>query len=452
MTAEASFYAPAAAGVVMIVLAGWLLRLSPERRAARAFSLLLTVRGASLIVLTVMPAASTLPVARVASLLYPALCLVAVAAVLYFVAVYPAPRAWLPRGTIGPAVFFGPPVVLAATALFEPRLVMLSGPLPDVGLEAVFVWLRSGARGPVGVAPTLFDLAMVLPALLLVRHYLDSEPGRKRSTLLLVSLGFFAPAACSCLMAAAFLQLRSDVPRPPDPSIFNRVEMGIFAAWFLSMTTLLLYLAWRAIREPQPENRRSAAIFALVVIVSTLVGGATALFSDPLDTGAAIFVMVAFWSTLGALIVTYGVLRHALFDIDVRFKRTLERGTVAAAFVAVYFVVSESAAQLFEDFWGSAYLGIAGAALLLLAIRPLERLATGIAGRAMPDVKPLSDLDRGGRAEFYREHLELMWMDGVLSAKDRLVMANLRARLGLEAEDAERIELEVVSAGRREGR
>lgn len=42
--------------------------------------------------------------------------------------------------------------------------------------------------------------------------------------------------------------------------------------------------------------------------------------------------------------------------------------------------------------------------------------------------------------------------DGVLSAKDRLVMANLGARLGLEPDVAERIELEVVTSGRTEGR
>jgi hypothetical protein len=38
-----------------------------------------------------------------------------------------------------------------------------------------------------------------------------------------------------------------------------------------------------------------------------------------------------------------------------------------------------------------------------------------------------------------------MWMDGHLSPKDRLVLANLRTRLGLDPETAERIELEVLA-------
>lgn len=39
-------------------------------------------------------------------------------------------------------------------------------------------------------------------------------------------------------------------------------------------------------------------------------------------------------------LVAYGVLRLQLFDIGLRIKRTLKRGTVAAAFVATFFVVS----------------------------------------------------------------------------------------------------------------
>jgi hypothetical protein len=444
----APFYAPAVAGIFMFALSGWLLWLSPERRQARAFSLLLSVRGLSLVALSAGPTATTIEVARLGTTLYPPLCLLATASVLYFLAVYPAPRPWLPRGMLGPALFFGPVAAVVVWAILDPNLVTPSGPPTDLGPQAMFDSYMRSRKGPIGVAPTLFDLTLIVPAFVLVRDYLGSGAGRKRSTLLLVSFGFFAPAACSCLVAAAFLQMREGAPRPTDPSLFNYGEMGVFAAWFVVMIALVGYLAIRAIREPEAGNRRAARMFAALVILSAVTGGATALFRDPLDAGAAIFVMVAAWSTLGALIVTYGVVRHSLFDIDVRFKRTLERGTVAAVFVAVYFLVSEAAAELFADFSGSAYLGIGAAALLLLALHPLERVALAFAGGAMPKVKPLPNLDRAERVEFYREHLELMWMDGVLSAKDRLVLAKLRSRLQLEADIAERIELEIVSSGR----
>jgi hypothetical protein len=442
----APFYAPAVGGIVMLVLAAWLLWLSAERRQARAFSLLLIIRGLSLVALTAGATASSLEIANLALMLYPPLCLGAVACVLYFLAVYPAPRPWLPGGVLGPVLFFGPVAAVVAWAVVDPSLVTTAGPLTELGPRALYYQYLPATKGPVGVAPTLFDLILIVPAFVLVRDYLGSHAGRKKSTLLMVSFGFFAPAACSCLVAGALLQLREDAPRPPNPSVFNYVEMGIFLTWFVVMTVLVAYLAVTAVRAPEPGNRRAAWMFAALVILSAASGGATALFSDPVDAAAAILVMLATWSLLGALIVTFGVVRHSLFDIDIRFKRTLERSTVAAVFVAVYFLVSESAAELFEGFSGSAYLGIGAAALLLLALHPLERVAAAFAGGAMPEVKPLQDLDRVERVEFYREHLELMWMDGVLSAKDRIVLANLRSRLQLEADIAEQIELELVGS------
>jgi hypothetical protein len=440
-------YAPAVSGIVMLALAGWLLWLSSERRQARAFALLLIIRGFSLIVLTISPTATTLSLASLASVLYPVLCFGAAIAALYFVAVYPAPRAWLPKGLLGPALFFGPFLVVLAWALIDPGIVWPGFAAAETGFKALFDRVAAATKGPIAVAPTLLDFVLVIPAFVLVRDYLGSPPGRKRSTLLLVSFGFFAPAACSCLIAGAFLQMRNDVPRPSNPSLFNHVEAGIFVAWFLIMVILIGYLIVRALREPKTGNRRAAAMFALLVVLSTGIGAVAASISDPLDSVAAIFVMVAAWSALGALIVTYAVVRQSLFDIDVRFKRTIEQGTIAAVFVAVYFVVTETATQLLTDFAGSAYLGIGAAALLLFTLHPLERFAAKMASGAMPKVKPLSELDQAESILFYREQVELMWMDGVLSRKDRVVLANLRSRLQLEADLAERIELETVNSG-----
>ncbi len=438
------FYAPAVAGLVMLFLASWLLWMSPERRQARAFSVLLGFRGLSLIALTVVMTATTPAVFGLGGTLYPVFCLGAAVAVLYFTAVYPAPRSWLPRGRLGPLLFFVPLAAVMTWAFFDSSLVSPSPPPAAVGFANSFNWFMASTRGPIGVAPTLLDLFMIVPALVLVREFSNKGPGRARSTLLLVSFGFFVPAACSCLMAGAFLQLRGGMPQPADPSVFNYAEMGIFGLWFAVMIVLLVYLGMRMRRDPESSNRRAAGMFAGLVVASAAIGASTSLFEDPINVAAAIFVMVACWSLLGALMVTYGVVRHSLFDIDLRFKRTLERGTIAAAFVVVYFVVTESATELFADFSGSAYIGIAAAALLVFVLHPLERLAATLTGGAMPNTKPLTELAAAERNDFYREQLRLMWMDGAITAKDRKVLANLRTRIRLEAEVAERIELEVL--------
>jgi len=66
----------------------------------------------------------------------------------------------------------------------------------------------------------------------------------------------------------------------------------------------------------------------------------------PPDLGILRFV-IPFLYALAVIIyvplVAYGVMRVQLFDVDLRIKRTLKRSTVAAAFVATFFVVSEFA-------------------------------------------------------------------------------------------------------------
>jgi hypothetical protein len=440
------YYAPSIAGVIMLLLAVWLFGVNPSMRQSRAFATLLIVRGISLLLLTIVAVAWSLEWARAAATLYPLFCLATTFAVIYFVAVYPAARSWLPGGKMGPVMFLLPPIIIGVALFFDTSLAKPTESLKDVGPEAITHWLMSTPTGPIGVAPTLLDLTMVLPAFALVRDYLGSAPGRRKNTLLLVSLGFFAPAACSCLMAGAFLHIRGALPRPADPSLFNYVEMAIFGVWFVAMTALLIYLGIKAVREPDQQNRRAAALFAIIISISATIGVAAATLPEPQTSVATIFIMVAFWSTLGAALVTYGVLRHSLFDIDIKFKLTVKRSTVAAVFVAVYFLASELTAQLFEDFSGSTYVGIAAAALLLLVERRIERFAAAFADRSMPNTKPLAQLDREECRTFYAEQVELVCMDGMLSAKDRLVLDNLGAKLGLGPDAAKEIERNIIDS------
>ena len=159
------------------------------------------------------------------------------------------------------------------------------------------------------------------------------------------------------------------------------------------------------------------------------------------DSVRAIYLMVAFWSVLGALLVAYGILRYGLFEIDLTVKLTLRRSTVAAIFVAVYFLVSEAATVWFSGVSGSEYYGIIAAGLLLLALHPIQGIAEGFVDRVMPSTQPLQSLDRSEQVAFYREQVDLMWMDGVLSPKDRLVLASLMTRLGIDPDTAEAVEL-----------
>jgi len=90
----------------------------------------------------------------------------------------------------GPIVVFLPLLVLEALIVLYPGLVRPAAPLTDTGPIAVANWLFGNPQRPFGLAPTVLDLMMAVPAFILVRDYLRAARGKRRDTLLIVSLGF----------------------------------------------------------------------------------------------------------------------------------------------------------------------------------------------------------------------------------------------------------------------
>lgn len=189
---------------------------------------------------------------------------------------------------------------------------------------------------------------------------------------------------------------------------------------------------WASTRGPEPRMARRVAWTALGM---ALLGMASHSWGLP-GVGYGIARSVA------VLLLGYAILRHQLLGMDVRVKVTVKRSTLAAAFVGLFFVVSESAQALFSDRVGT-FLGIAAAGMLVFALAPLQRLAERVADVAMPGVKGASEMTRDERHGFYREQVRIAWADGALTADERRLLESTRAQLGLSVEEAARIEHEV---------
>ena len=438
------YLVPLVAGLFMLGLAGVMIRAGTAHRAGAAFAFVLVARGLSLIALSSALLVRSTDALQFVGAFYPSFCFAAAFGVFHFLGVYPRRRGWLPQGWLGPLLIFGPMVALLTAIAFSPSLVTPSVPPIGTGPQAVIEWIFGSAAGPLGFAPTLLDVAMTVPALFLAREYLDAPEGKQRGTLLMVSLGFFTPAACSCLMAGALLRMRETTPRPDAMSFGNYMEMALFGVWFLVLMSLLGYLVVRGIRARSPRVRLEIGLFVGILLLSTTVGALTSRYEQLMDSVAAIYVMVGFWSALGASLVAYGVLRYSLFEIDVRFRVSVQRGSVVTLFLGVGWLVSEVASVWFSSAFGSEYWGVFAAAFMLLMLRPIQRIVERMVDLVIPQGPPLQSLDADEQDDFYREHVGLMWMDGQLTPKDRIVLASLRSRLGLAPERAEHIELEVL--------
>lgn len=167
------------------------------------------------------------------------------------------------------------------------------------------------------------------------------------------------------------------------------------------------------------------------------------LFSDDRGLETATFLTRPFITILFIALVAYGILKTHLFDIEVKIRWTIRRGTLAAVFIAVFFVVAEVGEEFLSKQLGW-WMGGLAAGLLLFAISPLQRFASRVAEAAIPNAKSMGELAPDERRTIYREQARLAWADGELRREERLFLDHLRARLEISGPDARRLESEVA--------
>jgi amino acid transporter len=172
-------------------------------------------------------------------------------------------------------------------------------------------------------------------------------------------------------------------------------------------------------------------------IASVLVINAVAVANPP---WSALFIALVFPVTYAYLMaaISYGILRHQLFDIELKLKFTLSRGAVAAMFLAVFFAVSLASSEFLVDRFDYV-LGAAAAASLLIALQPLQRLGDRLADAAMPDVAATPEYMRTRKVAVYRAAFEAVGPGG-LTERERDMLAALADSLGLSFADVRTIE------------
>lgn len=144
-------------------------------------------------------------------------------------------------------------------------------------------------------------------------------------------------------------------------------------------------------------------------------------------------------------LVAYGVLRVQLFDIDLRIKRTLKRGTVAAAFVATFFVISEFAGNYLSSRFGTV-LGILGTGALMFFLDPIQRAAERLSNAAMPNTLDTPEYESFRKLQVYDSALRAALEDGHVSARQRRVLDSMIESMGINRNIAQRMEADTLAA------
>jgi hypothetical protein len=402
----------AGSGLLLLGLAVFVLRVAPHRRAHVAFALFSAGLGLNFLIANLPSNDDPLygPLNAVSDPFEILGYLAACALALLF------PRE-LRRGEVRLLL-----LPTAAVALLT-GLRLATGPpeLPTGGFPGPMPLLAVSLR------ITAFPWALLVLA---ARHRAAPGEGRDGAQLALMSAGLLMYPGLLAGMVAAFL-----------------LAQGLLAgaASIVGLYVLLAALWLReaaASRGPGARSARDVALLALLLPLAGLLltpalgGYAVAQNAGPL--GVARTLMVA--------VLAYALVRHRLLDADLKVKWTIRQSTVAAAFIGVFFVVSESASSFFATSGLGTYLGIAAAGLLVFALAPLQRAAEKVASAAMPGVKAPSEMSLDERARVFLEAARACWADGNLSRDERQVLDRLRESLNLPEHEAMRLEREAARA------
>ncbi|MFV1988459.1 MAG: hypothetical protein ACC682_14350 [Gemmatimonadota bacterium] len=144
-------------------------------------------------------------------------------------------------------------------------------------------------------------------------------------------------------------------------------------------------------------------------------------------------------------LLTYGVLRHQLFDLDLKLKFVLRQSTVGAIIAGAFFLGSE----LLERFIPveGTVLGLASAGVIVLLLRPVQRFSEAFASRLMPGVTDTPEYVDRQKHAVYRAALEGAGVDGTITERERSMLDRLVEQLGLTSDVAAVLEREVVTTG-----
>lgn len=155
--------------------------------------------------------------------------------------------------------------------------------------------------------------------------------------------------------------------------------------------------------------------------------------------------VLGLWRLVLPTLIVIALVKHHLFGIDVRLKTAVKSSTIAAVFGAAFFVGSELLEEVIPI--NNVVLGLLAAGAISLILKPIQTMAHRLAERTFPGVKPFDDMNVKERLLVFQEQAELVWADGMVGDKERSLMERLQARLGIDEQDAKRIEAKAAKKG-----
>lgn len=294
---------------------------------------------------------------------------------------------------------------------------------------------------------TLGVLAIIVPnfaAFYVVLHLLADRLLEDVSEIEARELGIvFAAVALYASSTAGFQAVQYTVDWTYWADVQGTAATAGLAGLFLAATAFLAVVAVRLRRRARASQGAVAVVLRrawLAVAVPWVLGVAASGFEV---AGGSWLALVEALRVGTGLLIAYGLVKFEIFDLDLKVKQGLRRVTVVGVFVVAFFAVSETVELLISDVAGN-WAGLGAAGVVTLGLRPLEARADQLADRVMPGVEDSAAYREEREVEVYQAAVERAAGDEVLTDREREILAGLRADLGLQDEEARRIETRVL--------
>lgn len=355
----------------------------------------------------------------------------------------------------GPVVFLAGPLLLGeAHHAKRLRLIGIAGAAPGLALTASwfvtpsFVLLPDNSGLTELASATLFlvFVGFAFTVAVLLRESLTTPLPIRRA-----HLGLLAAAFC---VEGAYHAAQNSAKALGGGDFFGAAG----ATPALSALSILPFLAFVAIgifalvhaqRSRDAPRMKWARIVVAFLGVALLTGFAAAPlvpgdeFTDPLGA------IHALWDLSALAFVVYAGLRFQLFRLELQAKGSVAVTAAIAMGFGIWNVTQTLAENYAQDYLRGFDVGGVPASSLLSGLFvgvvavPLGRSGQKVAIKIFPHVDRTAEYERRRRNEIYLAALEGALADGIETPKEIKTLKMLRAQLGIDEVEHERLEVEV---------
>ncbi len=241
----------------------------------------------------------------------------------------------------------------------------------------------------------------------------------------------------------------------PDTEVgrYGRDYLGNYAVFWpilRSMIFVILLLTTinfvrMQMKAEDPIVRIQALYFTLSVFVP-LVGFTISVLLVMFEVFINIQLVIVSFTFTGVLI-TYGILKYGLFDVEFIVRKTFIYSLIAFPLIGLFRLIELGISYLVSltFFGGSIIIRLIAAAIVAALFFPLRTYAVKLGDRLFPKFTETVKLDLGKEMKIYRKQLEHVLEDGQISDKEDRMLRTLRDDLGISQEVHERLVEEIKS-------